>query len=159
MYIQGVHAAIGNRNAAVEPFMSVLLPLHRSPLSYGSAPRPPPLFCFLCSYRGYGQSEGKPNQRGLQLDAQAALDHLLSRDDINGDYIITFGRSLGGAVAVHLAADNQDKVRLWVHRDVVAVIGGGCHQLSFGKMGEGGLGPRLAGWVYRHLWTTCFQPA
>lgn len=64
----------------------------------------------LCSYRGYGHSQGSPNQRGLQLDAQAALEHLLSRDDINTDAIVVYGRSLGGAVAMHLAADHEDKV-------------------------------------------------
>lgn len=36
------------------------------------------------SYRGYGLSEGRPSERGLQLDAQAALDHLLlERTDID----------------------------------------------------------------------------
>lgn len=55
-------------------------------------------------------SEGKPNQRGLQLDAQAALEYLSNRDDVNSDCIVAMGRSLGGAVAIHLAADNQDKV-------------------------------------------------
>jgi dienelactone hydrolase len=56
-------------------------------------------------------SEGKPNQRGLQLDAQAALEHLLTREDVSSSSIVVFGRSLGGAVAIHLAAENQDKVR------------------------------------------------
>lgn len=55
-------------------------------------------------------SEGRPNQRGLQLDAQAALEHLLGRDDVPRSSIVVFGRSLGGAVAIHLAAENQDKV-------------------------------------------------
>lgn len=57
-------------------------------------------------------SEGRPNQRGLQLDAQAALDHLLGRDDVSSSSIVVYGRSLGGAVAIHLAAENQDKVGL-----------------------------------------------
>lgn len=55
-------------------------------------------------------SEGKPNQRGLQLDAQAFLDYLVGRDDLDTKQIVVFGRSLGGAVAIHLAAQNQDKV-------------------------------------------------
>ena len=29
------------------------------------------------SYRGYGKSKGKPNERGLRLDAEAGLAHLL----------------------------------------------------------------------------------
>lgn len=38
------------------------------------------------------------------------MDHLLSRSDIDKDKIVLFGHSLGGAVALHLAADNADKV-------------------------------------------------
>jgi len=98
-------------------------------------PHPPADMCvcvLLCSYRGYGQSEGKPNQRGLQLDAQAALDHLLSRDDINTEAVVVFGRSLGGAVALHLAADNQDKV------GGLCVWGGGSWAQLRALQGRGG---------------------
>ena len=41
---------------------------------------------------------------GLELDAQAALEYLLNRRDIDTSRIIVFGRSLGGAVAVSLAS-------------------------------------------------------
>jgi abhydrolase domain-containing protein 13 len=34
----------------------------------------------IVSYRGYGLSTGKPSERGLQTDAQAALDFLLNRE-------------------------------------------------------------------------------
>ena len=34
---------------------------------------------FILSYRGYGESEGKPSEAGIKQDAQAALDHLLQR--------------------------------------------------------------------------------
>ncbi len=44
------------------------------------------------------------------MDAQAALECLQSRTDIDSSRIVLFGRSLGGAVAIHLAADNKDKV-------------------------------------------------
>ena len=37
----------------------------------------------LCSYRGYGLSEGSPSERGLQQDSQAALDYLLRRPDVH----------------------------------------------------------------------------
>lgn len=46
-------------------------------------------FLFLCT--------------GLYLDAQAAFDFLLQRTDIDHSKIIIFGRSLGGAIAIHLA--------------------------------------------------------
>jgi fermentation-respiration switch protein FrsA (DUF1100 family) len=78
-------------------------------------------------------SEGRPNQRGLQLDAQAALDHLLARDDVSSSSIVVFGRSLGGAVAIHLAAENQDKVRWWDRSD----------HLDFGAFSDCGESPAL----------------
>jgi len=65
----------------------------------------------ILSYRGYGKSEGWPTEKGLKIDAQAALDYLSMREDINSNYIILFGRSLGGAVALHLAAQNQSRVK------------------------------------------------
>ena len=59
---------------------------------------------FIFDYRGYGNSEGKPSEEGTYLDAQAALNYLHSRRDLNPDHIIFFGRSLGSAVAVDLAS-------------------------------------------------------
>lgn len=37
---------------------------------------------------------------GLYLDAQAALDYIFTRSDINQQKLVVFGRSLGGAVAI-----------------------------------------------------------
>jgi len=76
---------------------------------------------FMVEYRGYGDSDDvKPNERGLKLDAEAAYEFLLnsssssrgtssiSKDgtniNIDTDKIFVFGRSLGGAVAFHLAS-------------------------------------------------------
>ncbi len=59
---------------------------------------------FFFDYRGYGHSEGAPSQKGVQLDAQAALDFLLSEKEIRLDQIILLGRSFGGSVAIPLAA-------------------------------------------------------
>ncbi len=67
-------------------------------------------FARMCSYRGYGLSEGRPNQRGLQMDADAGLRYVMSRDDLATDNVVLFGRSLGGAVAIHLAAEQQASV-------------------------------------------------
>jgi fermentation-respiration switch protein FrsA (DUF1100 family) len=61
---------------------------------------------FIFDYRGYGQSEGKPSERGTYRDARAALQYLQGRSDVNQDKIIYFGRSLGAAVAVELAVDH-----------------------------------------------------
>ena len=53
----------------------------------------------------------RPHEKGLKLDAEAGLRHLMGRDDVDGGRIIVFGRSLGGAVAINLVAAYQDKVR------------------------------------------------
>ncbi|KAL5013441.1 hypothetical protein ScPMuIL_007711 [Solemya velum] len=59
----------------------------------------------LVEYRGYGRSEGTPSESGLYLDAEAAMDFILQRTDIDRNKIFLFGRSLGGAVSIHLAAN------------------------------------------------------
>jgi fermentation-respiration switch protein FrsA (DUF1100 family) len=59
----------------------------------------------LVEYRGYGLSTGVPTEKGLFLDARIALDYLYTRHDLDHSQIIIFGRSLGGAVAIDLAAD------------------------------------------------------
>lgn len=64
----------------------------------------------LVEYRGYGKSEGNPTEKGLVLDAQAAIDHLAARVDIDSKRIIIFGRSLGGAVALALCNKRREKV-------------------------------------------------
>jgi uncharacterized protein len=55
-------------------------------------------------YRGYGQSQGKPSEAGLLADARAARVWLAEREKIAEDQIVLLGESLGGGVAVDLAA-------------------------------------------------------
>ena len=52
-------------------------------------------------YRGYGRSEGKPDEEGTYRDAQAAHQWLRSRG-FDAQNIIAFGESLGGGVASEL---------------------------------------------------------
>lgn len=59
----------------------------------------------MVEYRGYGLSTGSPNEKGFYIDARAAMDYLLNRHDLDHQQIILFGRSLGGAVVIDLAAD------------------------------------------------------
>jgi uncharacterized protein len=58
-------------------------------------------------YRGYGHSEGKPSESGLYLDARSAYEFLIKTKGINPDSIISFGQSLGTAVAADLAAHQK----------------------------------------------------
>jgi len=61
------------------------------------------LNCFIFDYRGYGGSEGKPNEEGTYLDAAAAYKWLTEEKKVSPDDIIVFGRSLGGTIAAQLA--------------------------------------------------------
>mmetsp|Transcript_27946 Transcript_27946/g.75498 ORF Transcript_27946/g.75498 Transcript_27946/m.75498 type:complete len:304 (+) Transcript_27946:100-1011(+) len=65
---------------------------------------------FAVSYRGYGLSEGRPTEKGLKEDARAALAHLAQSPAVDGSRVVIFGRSLGGAVALHLAAEKPRQV-------------------------------------------------
>ena len=63
---------------------------------------------FVFDYRGYGESEGKVTRAGTIRDGHAALDYLLSRDDVDPRRIFAFGQSLGGAVATVVAAEREE---------------------------------------------------
>ena len=57
----------------------------------------------ILDYRGYGRSSGRPTERGLYRDADAAYDYLIG-DGYLSRQIVVHGESLGSAVAVDLAA-------------------------------------------------------
>jgi len=63
---------------------------------------------FVFDYRGYGKSEGRVTRAGTIRDGHAALDYVLSRDDVDPGRIFAFGQSLGGAVATVVAAERQE---------------------------------------------------
>ncbi|KAI5306073.1 hypothetical protein KEM55_008736, partial [Ascosphaera atra] len=65
---------------------------------------------FMVEYRGYGASTGTPDEKGIKIDAQAALDYLLSREDLKDTKLVVYGQSLGGAVSTWLSVKNPDKV-------------------------------------------------
>jgi fermentation-respiration switch protein FrsA (DUF1100 family) len=62
-----------------------------------------PAQVFIIDYRGYGRSEGKPNERGLYRDATASWRFLVEEHGVAPSRIIIYGVSLGAAVAVDLA--------------------------------------------------------
>ena len=61
------------------------------------------LSAFIIDYRGYGKSEGSPDEKGTYLDAEAAWKYLTVVRKIKPQDIIIFGRSLGGPIAARLA--------------------------------------------------------
>lgn len=63
------------------------------------------LTILVFDYRGYGRSTGIPHERGILIDATAARDWLAKQNQIAPEEVVLMGRSLGGAVAVDLAAN------------------------------------------------------
>jgi len=59
---------------------------------------------FVFDYRGFGKSQGTPWEEGIFADAEAASQWLANRSQQSAEDQIIMGRSLGGGVAVHLAA-------------------------------------------------------
>ena len=58
---------------------------------------------FIFDYRGFGESDGKPSEKGTYLDSRAVVNYLLSRPDVDQNRIVYLGHSLGAAVAVELS--------------------------------------------------------
>lgn len=64
------------------------------------------LSVMVFDYRGYGKSEGEPDEAGLFQDARAARKWLANREKIPEGDIVLIGQSLGGSVMVDLAAED-----------------------------------------------------
>lgn len=60
---------------------------------------------FAFDYRGYGRSEGTPTVKGVIEDARAARAKVCELAKIDPSELIIMGESLGGAIAVELAAE------------------------------------------------------
>jgi fermentation-respiration switch protein FrsA (DUF1100 family) len=61
---------------------------------------------FIFDYRGYGLSRGISGEQGLYRDARAAYEVVRAKyNDAEHPPVIVYGASLGGAVAVRLAAE------------------------------------------------------
>jgi len=58
---------------------------------------------FIIDYRGYGRSEGKPDEQGTYLDARAAYNYLVTQRKVTPHSVIVYGESLGSAIAADLA--------------------------------------------------------
>ena len=64
------------------------------------------------SYRGYWTSRGRPSQRGLELDAEAALSWAKSRYVSESEELrlVLWGQSIGAGVATTAAANDMSDV-------------------------------------------------
>eukprot|EP00249_Psilotum_nudum_P006466 c19793_g1_i1 orf=493-1425(-) len=113
---------------------------------------------FMLSYRGYGASDGYPSQLGIVKDAQAALDHLLQRTDIDPTKVIVFGRSLGGAVGSSLVKNNPGKVCALILENtftsILDMAGLIFPPLGWLIGGKGSKGVKILNFLVRSPWNT-----
>ena len=65
--------------------------------------RDAPANVLAVEYRGYGRSEGRPSEAGIYRDAEAGYEYLTKAKGTDPRTIVSFGQSLGTAVATHLA--------------------------------------------------------
>jgi pimeloyl-ACP methyl ester carboxylesterase len=60
---------------------------------------------FLIDYRGFGENPGSPSEDGLAADARGLWDYVTERRGVAPTRVVIYGESLGGGVAVRLAAE------------------------------------------------------
>lgn len=62
----------------------------------------------MFDYRGFGESQGRVTRAGTIVDGHAAVDYALSRPEAQGLPLFAYGQSLGGSVAVVVAAERPE---------------------------------------------------
>jgi fermentation-respiration switch protein FrsA (DUF1100 family) len=84
----------------------------------------------IWDYEEYGTSQGKASQEHVLEDGLAALEYIRNRADVKGTKLILFGQSLGGHLAVVVAAREQEKLSGLIvegafssHHDIIAYHG------------------------------------
>jgi len=69
--------------------------------------RPPHTAVLVLDYPGYGASDGHTTEAGIYEAGDLAYSALLGRADVDRRRIYVYGRSLGSAVATHVAATHD----------------------------------------------------
>jgi esterase/lipase len=65
---------------------------------------------FMFDYSGFGFSAGKSTRASVYKDGLAALDYLLSRDDVRGKILVVYGQSYGGYLAGVIGSQRQNDI-------------------------------------------------
>lgn len=63
---------------------------------------------FVFDYRGYGASDGKAERKGIYRDCVAAIEWVREKKGVDSSKLILLGQSLGGALAIRVAADHPE---------------------------------------------------
>jgi fermentation-respiration switch protein FrsA (DUF1100 family) len=62
---------------------------------------------FAADYRGFGESEGRPEEHGLYLDAETMFEYMTNVLRVPPHRIVLYGYSLGSGVAIELAGRRE----------------------------------------------------
>jgi fermentation-respiration switch protein FrsA (DUF1100 family) len=69
--------------------------------------RPPRAALLVIDYPGYGASDGRTTEAGIYEAGDLAYEALANRGDVDRGRVYVYGRSLGSAVATHVAATHD----------------------------------------------------
>ena len=61
----------------------------------------------LVEYPGYGGAAGHPSYESIRKNILSAYDEMTARPDIDSEFIVAYGRSLGGGAASLLASERR----------------------------------------------------
>ncbi|CAJ0571196.1 unnamed protein product, partial [Mesorhabditis spiculigera] len=75
---------------------------------------------FSYDYSGYGCSTGKPSEKNLYADIQAAYEALQSRFGVPAERIILYGQSIGTVPSVDLASKHPNVAALILHSPLMS---------------------------------------
>jgi len=96
------------------------------------------------NYRGFGLSEGSPNERAVLDDAKRVYDWALARPDVDGANIVVLGRSLGSYVAIAVAAARKVRAAILATPfDSAAALGEDHYRVPLGWLVQGRYNPAL----------------
>jgi len=96
------------------------------------------------NYRGFGLSEGSPNERAVLDDAKRVYDLALARPDVDGANIVVLGRSLGSYVAIAVAAARKVRAAILATPfDSAAALGEDHYRVPLGWLVQGRYNPAL----------------
>ena len=96
------------------------------------------------NYRGFGLSEGSPNERAVLDDAKRVYDWALARPDVDGANIVVLGRSLGTYVAIAVAAARKVRAAILATPfDSAAALGEEHYRVPLGWLVQGRYNPAL----------------
>lgn len=65
---------------------------------------------FMVSFRGYGESSGKPTHLNIASDSEKIFDAVSNRPDVKNTKIIVYGTSIGCQIATNFTKKFQSKI-------------------------------------------------